>query len=60
MKLGDLVELDVIRGYSKFEQKNEWKVPIYSKKMDKIHDENCMGLVGVDSVRNSIFRIITG
>ena len=56
MKLGDLVELDVIRGYSKFEQKNRpGSASSTAKTMVETNDENCMGTVGVDRIYNRIF-----
>ena len=55
MKLGDLVELDVIRGYSKFEQKNRLgSASSTAKTMVEINNENCMGIVGVDMVNSRI------
>jgi hypothetical protein len=55
MKLGDLVELDVIRGYSKFEQNNRpGSTSSTAKTMVEINNENCVGIVGVDMVYNRI------
>ena len=56
-----MVELNVISGYSKFEQKNQsGSASSTAKTMVEINDENCMGIVGVDMVYNRIFRSVTG
>ena len=53
MTLGNLVELDVIRGFTKFGQKNRPGSALSTvKTMIETHNEYCMGPVGVDVVNN--------
>ena len=53
MKLGDIVELGVIRGYTKFEHKNRLgSASSTTKTVVEIYNEHCMGVAGVDRVNN--------